>query len=508
MLLPAFLPQDLSASCAGAETDQELFSFLTQHTAELTTFFEYATDDETWSDIHRTFMHNAMGWLTVQFLYDRLSLDFAQRIAAAIHKHYTILDPLLPRDLTVRIQGHSFYLNSLLFGTASERLLDLMRSGHPENNALTLDIPEIPPELFSKIAGFVMRGDFPELWKEDREYLFKLLREAIRLELTGLQALCEEVLKRYIHRSNVIDILIMAHNEGWPGLKQSCIDFLNDLSLGFKLTIAERKRIDISQKDIPTLGFEFLGFTETSLEYFAHFQPYITHLICSGSLTEDPNFSTVVRACPQLLSLDLSRSFSYTEHLADIDPSLQELDISKCGWLTDASLKQLVGQCPNLLRLNLSGTPHITFKGWSELKNLPQLISLDISRSNISNDDFSLILKTSPRLIELNIEECRHLSSKGFFAISHHLPQLAILNVARTNIDDASLIDIATRCPVLRILNIARCEALSEKGVIQALQQAAVLAEITVATGELSESTLEKISSLHPFLNCKKGSFY
>jgi F-box/leucine-rich repeat protein 2/20 len=552
MLLPALLPKEF-AFCSAAKSEEALFKLLVDRPGDLLDFFEYACDDETWSSNNAEFMQEAFKWFTVQFLNDQLSLEFAKRVMNAFQLHYSILRNYIPLNLTISNQTAVFELNSLLFAARSERFHDLIRKRHiekeniskltpltefppnlentplaqsirkaemriraeeiakekqkipeeiPLDQEVTLTLNIIPYDLFSKIAIFVMQGTVSNLWREDKDFLLRLLHEATTYELTELQEECEEILKRYIAQENVIDLLILSHKEKWTNLRQSCFNFLNERSIGIKVSPGEHKRIDVSQKDIFPLAFEFFDFREPALEVYAKLNLYITHLICSGSLMEDVHFSEVVKTCPHLISIDLSRTLEFSDRLLDLDTSLEELDLSKCEWMSDTHLKRIIQACPNLSRLGLSGDEAITFRGWSDLQNLSRLISLDISRcGKINDEDFELILKACPQLIELNVEECRRISNKGFYALAKMLPHLAFLNLARTSISDAALIDIVTKCRKLRELNINRCDEISEKGILQTVLHAPSLKELKLSKNYLSVETVKNIKVANFELN-------
>lgn len=504
MLLPALLPKEYSAY-ASAETEEALLTALVAHPDDFVTFFEYACDDETWSITYTTFMKAALKWFTDRFLRNQLSLESAKRIVNAYELHFSILRNFIPLNLTVVVQKQSFQLNSLLFGVRSERFRDLIRAQHPQDSEVKLTLNDISTDLFSKIAEFCTVGNVVNLWREDLNYLFRLLNEATRLEIFGLQEQTEEVTKRYINKTNVIDILLQSHEKSWKKLRQSCFDFINDQAIGVKLSTGYHKRIDVSQKEILPLAFAFFDFREAALDLFERLRNHITQLIC-GTLIDEIPFSYVVNACPQMISLDISRSLEYSDRLEDIDSKLEQLDISKCTWMNDNYLKKMIALCPNLSRLALSGDEKITFRSWSELQNLPNLISLDISRSSqISDADFELILKSAPNLIELNLEECRRLSNKGFYALTRSLPRLGFLNISRTNISDAPLIEIASRNILLYELNIARCSEVTEKGILQTIVQAPSLKELKVNIDRISAATLEKIAALKPQLYLSEG---
>jgi hypothetical protein len=500
MQLPAFLPNQF-AHYSRANGDAQLFEQLVQQPSDLIIFFEYACDHETWSDDHAAFMRSAIQWMTTEFFNSRLSLESANAAVKAMQKHRVFLDPYIIQDIFVSAGTQRVAVNSMFAGVSSESIRQFIRSQCFEKGREELVLLDLPPEMLAPVVEFMNTGTIATIWRHSREDLYIFLRLAMKWNLQGIATLCQETLKRYIDANNVIEILLMAQDNGWIYLEKHCCAFINSQDWGLKCHSLQREKEDILTRESRLLALEFLEFNENSLGIFERIKLHITHLICSGYLTGDSIFGKVVRSCPRLLALDISRSRSFGDYLAETPPHLEELDISQCGWLRNGMLKQIIAICPNLRKLSLTSNVEISTSDWSELLKLKQLISLDIARCyQIRDEQFNLILKACPRIADLSIADCHQLTNKAFFLIAHILPQLVILNASRCHISDGLLQEIAVHCTHLRRLVIERCPEISERGIFQLVQQAPALHELDIKHCPISQTMIDRIRAIRPQL--------
>lgn len=497
MLLPALLPEELKIY-SQAESEIALFQMLTTKPQDLILFFEYACDDETWSENCREFMPAAMEWFTEKSLQERLASELLQRVAASIKPHYLNLKSYIPRNLIFDVQSKKIAFSSLLFAASSEVFHNLIRSHLYADKSMPISLGKLPLDIFDIVEEFVYSGDVVAIWKYDELGLLRILRHATDMRLVGLMQLCEDTLKRYINKENVLDLLIKAHKKSWIHLKNHCCHFLNILSWGVKFEDSKKYRLT-EEGEKTFLALEFLEFSDTSLDIFERLKLFITHLILNGSLTEETSFSMVIQSCPNMRFLDIGRTRAFSERLYEINPNLQELDLSNCLWLTNDYLKKVVEICPNLRRLVLTSNVQLTFLGWSVLQKLPLLYGLDISRCHqVHDDDLLLILRACPQLTELDLEECRGLSERAFFDLAKSLPHLVVLNVSRCHISDVSLIEIALRCRHLRELLLMRCKGISEKGLLQLIANAPLLKLLDITSCNIALAVVESLKHLAP----------
>lgn len=500
MELPAFLPNHFFDYFA-AKSDMELFDMLVKRPTHVILFFEFAAEDELWSHEHSEFMESLIDLLTKRFLQERLSMESAGRIAKAIQAHRAVLGGLVPENISIQVKDHIIPINSLLLGASSEEFHEMIRIQCRDRGQQVVVIHNVSEEFLPSIVEFVNTGDVATIWRFEQIELFRLLRQSQQLKISGLMKLCEDTLKRYINNDNVYEILSQSLSESWENLQQHCFDYLNTHYSGVRLAPVVSEFVGESFKEIKPLAFEFLEFGENALDAFSKLRAFITHLVIRGSLTATSEFSTVVRSCPKLVSLDISRTGEYSEHLTDIPIRLEELDLSHCPWLTDKMLKKMIEICPNLLKLSLRSDLQLTYGGLTELKKLRYLKALDLTRSHqLRDEDLSLILSACSGLTQLVMEDCPQLSNKAYFDLSRRLPLLALLNIARTSISDSLVLEIVTHCMHLRYLNVSHCREITGKGILQVVRQGQSLQVLDVRDCRLTREDIEQVKEARPLL--------
>ncbi len=490
MDLPALLPQKLH-DVRSANSEQELLDRLINDPKDLIVFFEYACDDETWSRQHAEFMKLALHWLTNQFFEDQLFVDFAKKTVSSIHKHYTVLRSWIPDNITIEYGDHSVKANSLLWGTSSEFMRQQIRQECRDQHKKTLTFKDMPPVVFSQIEEFVNTGEVQNLWSKGQAEIVDVLHQAAEWHLSVLCQSCEEVLIKYITDGNVVDQLIIAFEEQWPYVRKACMERINRGNVGVKLR----------QVPLEHLSFEFVDFRDGALKIFERLRNHITHLLCGGSLPDQPEFSDVVNRCPKLICLDVSLSDAFTEKLLDIPENLQELGLGKCGWLSPKNLKKMIENCPQLTKIDFSSNIQLNYSSWGLLRNLKNLTKLDISLCHqVKDQDFKVILQACKNVTMFSLSGCTGLTDLAFFELAKHIPTLFVLDISRCHIYDGALIDLATKCPRLGSLNLSRCTTLSDKGIIEAVRNAPNLQYLNLTGSGISQSSIEKIRRLRPFL--------
>ncbi len=474
------------------KTDAELLSLLIQQPQQLLSFFENVTEFDSWCEKHLELMHGILQWVTDQYYLDRLSTDYAKRIAQVIHNHYSTLSPFVPLDITVEVEGKDIEMNGVLIGTSSAYLRQRMLKECRDQKSYHLKLERITYALFLFIEEFINTGSAWKLWRKTKDELLQTLEQAVAWELPGLIDAAQVSMKRYIESGNVLDLLIMSHERGWPILKRACSEFIDTESIGVRLP----------DKGVEVLAFEFLDFKDKAMDYFERLRPYITHLIIGGLLTQDVAFRDVVNRCPYLVGIDIAHSYAFSEHLRYMPTQLQELSLSKCGWLNQNNLREIFQTCPYLKSLDISSNPQLTYLAWGEIVKLYTLKTLDISRCHLlSNDDFKLILMACRGVTTLSCEDCSTLYENAFFDIGRMMPGLISLNVARCTINDSSLIEIATRCKNLARLDLTRCINITKKGILETVKEALQLKVLILTRCNIPDFVIEEAKQMLPFLD-------
>lgn len=491
---PASLPKDLEYA-SDVDDDASLFRILVKKPPDLISYFQCACFDEEWAKRHRGFLGESIRWMTEQFFQDKLLVDLAREAAEAMREHFHILEPLIPNNLTIVYNGHEVPANSLMWGAACEHFRTLIRQECRDKGSTKMEITDISPEIFSRIQQYIETGKVSGMWRLEPHDVIDVLRKASEWGLEGLMLLCEEDLTHYVSRSNVLETLLMAHEEEWNLLKDTCIEFINGLHVGV--------RFDNSRP--MQLAFEFLNFDVDAMEIFDRIKFHVTRLICSGNLSEQPEFSEVIQLCPKMVCLDISRSEAFSDRLQDIPSSLEQLDVSRCAWLTHKTLKKLALVCPNLTRIHLASNVQLNYSAWSNLKDFARLQELDIANCNqMTNEDFRIVLQACRSITHLSIRGCTGLSDDAFLEIGKHLTKLTDADFSRCRISDSGLVDVITRCRQLVTLDLSRCPDLTDKGITDAVRNASNLKTINISQCNISKISVKNIRTLRPFLEVIK----
>ncbi|XP_059237434.1 F-box/LRR-repeat protein 20-like isoform X2 [Mustela nigripes] len=111
--------------------------------------------------------------------------------------------------------------------------------------------------------------------------------------------------------------------------------------------------------------------------------------------------------------------------------ALQELDLTACSKLTDASLAKVL-QFPELRRLSLSLLPALTDKGLVAVaRGCPSLERLVLSHCSLLSDEgWAQAARSWPRLQHLNLASCGQLTEQTLDTIGQACKQLRMLDVA------------------------------------------------------------------------------
>ncbi len=490
MQLPLLLPKQLTY-CQSAGEDDALYTLLLKSPPDLVLFFEVACEDQTWSARHRDFMSKTLSWLTIQFFQDSLAMEYAQRAAKAIRTHFREMNPYVLLNILVKLKDKDLPINSLLYGASSQPLRELIRRECRDMKKMLLKLPDATYLYFDTIDDYVTKGEKNEVYRKEKETVIKILNQALQWELYELADVCEDFLKRYITRSNMVELTLEAHQKGWQKLRQSCFEYINNLKIGVRFPNSDKERF----------AFEFLEFNDEALAIFEKVKGVVTDLICGQDLAEEESFGKVIKMCPKMICLDLGHSDAFTDGMKEIPRLLLELALPACPWLDDEPLGTLIQTCRNLRRLVLTSDSKIGPAGWSKLQKLVQLKELDVTRcGQIGDAELKIILEACSGLSHFSMEDCRRVSEKGFFEIPRVNPRLTHLNLARCNINDEGLVELTTKCNKLISLNLTRCERLTERSILTLVSAAPALRLLDLTHCNIPKGVVEELTRRRPYL--------
>uniref|UniRef100_A0A182SZW0 F-box domain-containing protein n=1 Tax=Anopheles maculatus TaxID=74869 RepID=A0A182SZW0_9DIPT len=287
--------------------------------------------------------------------------------------------------------------------------------------------------------------------------------------------------------------------------------------------VLHRQSFDVNIPPVRDLLHSFRHFPNVQLSevdferignFFTQFGPHIQRIVFQACEIQERDMVAILRCLPALRSLTISscrdlfmcvRLFddpAEREHLRAVLANVTELSLNHVQYLSDGILHRIVDIMPALRVLDLAGC-HISFhqglyrkfytgdgKQPSEsvltFHYISQLIderkeslrALDFSETLVDDNALEVLAGMSPtlRLERLDLNRCEQLSNRGLGSlITAHATHLQHLNLSKTyRLTDACLLQICRELTGLRVLKMRVCRALSNQGVRELGQLAAL----------------------------------
>lgn len=222
--------------------------------------------------------------------------------------------------------------------------------------------------------------------------------------------------------------------------------------------------------------------------------------LCSFHVVESPltnaGISSLVQTCKQLHTLVIVTNDFITDDAIELVcsycPLLQDIGLSYCENLTDASLFALANRYPRLRSINIRESnftddaiiylagkcrelraldvrcDEITSRGlfaiWSAN---PNLVDIRINNNEfLSNDDVTTLARNCLKLQTVCLSATPLITDAAIVALTEHCPEVTSLDVHFCyNISDASLIALGKRCEKLKSINISSIDYITDDGV-------------------------------------------
>ncbi|KAE9022191.1 hypothetical protein PR002_g12040 [Phytophthora rubi] len=182
--------------------------------------------------------------------------------------------------------------------------------------------------------------------------------------------------------------------------------------------------------------------------------------------------SSLVKVCGSTLeklvftdatSLDSQIFKDFARHSVN----LRELTISNCNNARLRDLQAFVEALWDSLRcLDLSSCRGIS--SFPDSVSLPQLQVLILDRTKINDDGLRALSRIAPSLRYLSLQDCRAISDGGITAIASSdglegCTSLEIVDLKGTPVTDTSLEALEAQCPRLHLVRVDSCRAVSRK---------------------------------------------
>jgi hypothetical protein len=234
--------------------------------------------------------------------------------------------------------------------------------------------------------------------------LSSLPREILQLVLSHLNAL--ELVK--------VDMSILCHS-----FRPSFLAAMDGLMLWHDICVYKKMISWFLLRNTLFSRLELSHFNEKLVTNSRH---TIKYLSCSDRDLTDDNVSTI-GACPRLIEVEIfCKNLRKSEFLAQffsLNPQILTLTIHDFGRL-DANILSIISRnLPNLEHINLSESKEVTDNFMTHIvPGFPNLISINLNETKITDASLRLILDNFPNLRSLLFQDCR---------VSHQMLELCIL---------------------------------------------------------------------------------
>ena len=164
--------------------------------------------------------------------------------------------------------------------------------------------------------------------------------------------------------------------------------------------------------------------------------------------------------------LDMSSNATWIDRCSVYWHKLKELELSACRDITDWLVTKVAENFPNLSKLGLSGCKQIKTSTWQHLaKHTPALQSLDISRSDISDNQLLCLAKIPElSLEEINVSACKQLTDNGIVALVKFQADVRVLKIACVEVTNTALFAIGKHLRHLESLDLNSCRQITDPG--------------------------------------------
>lgn len=176
-------------------------------------------------------------------------------------------------------------------------------------------------------------------------------------------------------------------------------------------------------------------------------------------------------SCLSLRELSLSKCSGVTD--TDLSfvvsrlKNLLKLDITCNRNITDVSLSAITSSCPCLISLRMESCTHVSSEGLRLIgKRCCHLEELDITDSDLDDEGLKALSRCS-KLTSLKIGICMRISDEGLIHIGKSCSELRDIDLYRSDgIGDEGVTQIAQGCPMLESINLSYCTEITDLSLV------------------------------------------
>ncbi|KAK2368748.1 F-box/LRR-repeat protein [Trifolium repens] len=266
----------------------------------------------------------------------------------------------------------------------------------------------------------------------------------------------------------------------------------------------------VSLKGLTCLVFRYLNISDELLYSIAREGLPLTRLVlkcCTGH--SYAGIITLLSKCQRIQHLNLRYTdFLNDQHVVELSSFLVDLvsiNLSYCDKLTESALFSLLGNCPSLSEIKMEriGSENDVVGNSDSLVEFgvyPQLKSLYLGNNSwLSDEIITMFASSFPnlQLLDLNSCNCNHISEGicevlrkcckirhlnlaycsrvKILGMNFVVPNLEVLDLSFSKVDDETLYVISKNCCGLLQLLLEACDDVTEKGVKHVLENCTLL---------------------------------
>eukprot|EP00877_Chromochloris_zofingiensis_P000485 jgi/Chrzof1/10437/UNPLg00364.t1 len=158
-------------------------------------------------------------------------------------------------DVTFVVEGREFYAHRIALLASSEAFRAMFNGGYREKEASSINIPNIPYDVFSAMMQYIYTGQV----EVKIELARGLLEASDQYLLEGLKRLCEMAIAQALSVDNLTDVFALSEAYSAPQLGKQCVLFaLEHYDDIIKGSINARSYVLLMQKMVPLLKASLL----------------------------------------------------------------------------------------------------------------------------------------------------------------------------------------------------------------------------------------------------------
>lgn len=394
---------------------------------QIVEFFDCAADAQTWVEERggNSFMGEMLPFLNSAVLRHRCTQAEALVIGKAIRRNSKYLLKYLPEDVSFLIRGERFKVSSLLFrvfgGDYFSSLIDDCVVSRKQSE---IELREVSPKVFAYIKEFFYSEKMENLWKEQPKVILALQKAGNSWRLKDVSDYAFDTYKNYINREVLFRRLVAAFQEKNIHLTEELLGVLEHEQLGFKMRLIAESGFSLSLESL-------YGEVESLLN------PILKAVYSIDLLRENIEelpFLKLLKQCPRLEEIDLRRLKHPENRLALIEnlpKMLKKIDLTDLDWVDDEIIHAIAAHLTNLRVLILSGCTHFQPTILSELSQLKELESVDLSHNQgITTSILRIVAPHFKTVKHLNFSYCQGLNDEGMGLLAFYLSEIEGLNLS------------------------------------------------------------------------------